>query len=831
MKTRVKTALSAVVTAVIAALLAVPALAADPDATGLVPTLHLSFDGQNLNYSGCSGTCSLTPEGTATYAVSTNGYAIDTSKFTPYGSLSNVFTANHDKSIAVLATLGSNSTGIMIHFKSGSTELILRRGTTAGSVVLTQNGSTSPLFSVQNADASDSAYHLYVVNILQDHVDLYVDAKLKGTTATTPWSVAFANWQLGGHYGGVKDGEKKNGGLIDDIRAYSSALTVTQMRKLSASLNMSTAGTGTTGLYVQNGLVACWDGIENAGVGQHNDSPSAWVDLVGGLEITKPSWVMAESNGFYSTSSTATRTYPTISSIPGLGDNVTIEVVSERVKWTSSEGNYWQLQHIISSPYGGFGYRLNVTSGVFYRLPVSTAGNLDLYYLNSNSGGFDVSKCHTYTARITLPYDASNVMVVDGAAVDGFQFESTLALPSTWTFFNAQRADIRIHAIRVYNRRLTDAEIAANQAVDELRFKNGAYATSLGVTGSPSDVGSPSPAYGVTNGLAANASFTVSCGATSVANADGSILYSCTGWKLYDGDDNLLSSGSGTSFTYEHPNPAAYRRLEWQWAASQNKPGRIACYFSGGTRDGGTYTIGPRIDTGKKYGLTGSLSMSAWVCVSTNITAVMPWGSTYYGAVIAGQGFCGNEKGFGLYAGGYEDADPSNDSIVYQVRIPNDGSGNIVRSFSYKSDTLFSAGEWHHYLLVRDKAASKMRSYVDGELLSETDCPSSWVLDASRNFAIACNLATPGGSFCGYIADVALWDVALSADDARRLHRKGLENVSTAPLAYFPLDDGLGNSVKEICGSTTNYYNATGTLEWKVVPDFMRKPGLMLFVR
>ena len=26
-----------------------------------------------------------------------------------------------------------------------------------------------------------------------------------------------------------------------------------------------------------------------------------------------------------------------------------------------------------------------------------------------------------------------------------------------------------------------------------------------------------------------------------------------------------VESGSGTSFTYTHPTPAEYRRLEWQW--------------------------------------------------------------------------------------------------------------------------------------------------------------------------------------------------------------------------------------------------------------------------
>ena len=90
----------------------------------------------------------------------------------------------------------------------------------------------------------------------------------------------------------------------------------------------------------------------------------------------------------------------------------------------------------------------------------------------------------------------------------------------------------------------------------------------LHISSSRTGIGSPSPAYGVTNGLAAGASFLVSCGATSVTNATESVQYSCTGWKLYDDEGTLKSSGTETSFTYVHPNPAECRRLEWQWAES-----------------------------------------------------------------------------------------------------------------------------------------------------------------------------------------------------------------------------------------------------------------------
>lgn len=90
----------------------------------------------------------------------------------------------------------------------------------------------------------------------------------------------------------------------------------------------------------------------------------------------------------------------------------------------------------------------------------------------------------------------------------------------------------------------------------------------LHISSSRTGIGLPSPAYGVTNGLTAGASFLVSCGATSVTNAAGSVQYSCTGWKLFDDEGTLKSSGTETSFTYVHPNPAEYRRLEWQWAES-----------------------------------------------------------------------------------------------------------------------------------------------------------------------------------------------------------------------------------------------------------------------
>ncbi|MBR2354808.1 MAG: hypothetical protein IKA69_00300, partial [Kiritimatiellae bacterium] len=210
------------------------------DATDLAPTLCMTFNSQSLANTG-TGTATMSNEGTPTYAPSADGYALNTGVYVPYGTLANVFAANRDSAIAVAATLGSKSTGILVHFKNSSnnTGIMLRRGTTSGSIVLTENNSTAALITVNDIENADTKYHLYVVNILSGRVDLYVDGVFAGTTATTPRSSTLDKWQMGGRHGGSLSGETKfGGGLIDDIRVYASALTTDQMKTLGESLGV-----------------------------------------------------------------------------------------------------------------------------------------------------------------------------------------------------------------------------------------------------------------------------------------------------------------------------------------------------------------------------------------------------------------------------------------------------------------------------------------------------------------------------------------------------------------------------------------------------------------
>ena len=51
---------------------------------------------------------------------------------------------------------------------------------------------------------------------------------------------------------------------------------------LGTVLNASAFSTSS---YVQDGLIACWDGIENAGASVHDSGATVWKDVIGGYEF------------------------------------------------------------------------------------------------------------------------------------------------------------------------------------------------------------------------------------------------------------------------------------------------------------------------------------------------------------------------------------------------------------------------------------------------------------------------------------------------------------------------------------------------------------------
>ena len=337
--------------------------------------------------------------------------------------------------------------------------------------------------------------------------------------------------------------------------------------------------------YVQDGLVAMWDGHENAGFGSHDAEATKWVDLVGGVEIDLPSWVAVEDHSLYSTGGTS-HVASKITSIDGLSSSDeawTIEIVQQSCGWTATD-NYMNLQSVFGTPRGSLGYRQNNEKG-FYFFGPSSATQCSLQ--NWVHATAKVADLHTMSAVVGK--DKSTCAIWMDGAKDTVNYNGgwTDNNPTAFSFFGNPRMSICVYAIRVYNRVLSSDEVAANRAVDVTRFVNGEYFTGAGclvVAGSPVDCGEVSPAYGITNGIAVGTSFTCSA-PKSCMDAAGLCAYECVGYEVTT-NGFVYVKGADSSFTYIQPDCANGAKLVWQW--QQSGIGISLAAGEGGTVSGAT---------------------------------------------------------------------------------------------------------------------------------------------------------------------------------------------------------------------------------------------------
>ena len=343
---------------------------------------------------------------------------------------------------------------------------------------------------------------------------------------------------------------------------------------LVAALSVSAASTSS---YVQDGLIACWDGIENAGAGVHDGGATVWKDVKGGYEFSLTGVTVdadrmtfagdASSYGMLSSNDTVSTFVA--------AKNGTLEIVYAA---RTAPGTQVMLQ---SSNSSGMAFGM---TGSTTLLPNTSSSNSSRPKYTFNSGTTTNSVAVRYSAGVSASAIANGVALSSPSGSDYWWYPE----PETYIGVRSNKSAFfpgSIYCIRLYSRQLTDAEIAANQDVDKLRFMVD-QSSVLMVSGNPEPMGAPSPAYGLVTDLSAGDTREVSCGATICTNDARTAEYRCTGWKLYDANDVVVSSGAETSFTYTHPSPAEFRRLEWQWELARRftnfsdyvQEGLIACW-------------------------------------------------------------------------------------------------------------------------------------------------------------------------------------------------------------------------------------------------------------
>ena len=212
--------------------------------------------------------------------------------------------------------------------------------------------------------------------------------------------------------------------------------------------------------YVQDGLIHQWDGIENAAFDTHDINSSVWKDIKGGFDFSLDSRYGFGTNSFICKTPN-TRGLAKRVSFDGFG-TPTIEVC-----YSYSESDF-VAGYLFGIQGDGFSIGMNYSTSngkVFTRTNGVHQGYLTLG-LHSAS-----LVCTNEAMSSTKNYyyqfiDGSQNLRADYIPITS----SSVSLQLMKTTTVGSSYNMCIHSVRIYNRRLSAFEIAANYAIDKARF-------------------------------------------------------------------------------------------------------------------------------------------------------------------------------------------------------------------------------------------------------------------------------------------------------------------------------------------------------------------------
>ena len=210
--------------------------------------------------------------------------------------------------------------------------------------------------------------------------------------------------------------------------------------------------------YVQNGLVAMWDGIENARWGKHSAIKSC-VDLKG-LNGSIINYYSQEQNSFWLKAN----------SLPvEIGERLLSAIASGTFTFESYidvvDNKDWGyiLSSLYSSDWRKFSVRYNNSASII-------ASNKTL---NGYLGTIKIGKNRLSFASLVK---GDGVIYENDLKKTFADMTSTDLISDRKLYFGNLRGysryscNCKVHSIRFYDRRLSDDEIAANYAIDKARF-------------------------------------------------------------------------------------------------------------------------------------------------------------------------------------------------------------------------------------------------------------------------------------------------------------------------------------------------------------------------
>ena len=246
--------------------------------------------------------------------------------------------------------------------------------------------------------------------------------------------------------------------------ALSSVITVTAKPLLS--LRLVTQIRYTPDNYVQDGLVAMWDGEWNAGRGVHDPNATVWKDLVGTrdlamLDMTTSSRCWKKKYA-YTAGGALTQ-----SSTEQISEARAIECVHMR----TADGRAYASPLVWNGFVNGTTESYNITTCILTWHHEAATGGLQVAYdkFASFDTPIDYNTIYTFTAQYSISFRNAIGMEVQTLEGDswGYMGDFQLACRDELNSYNSPG---RFYCIRIYNRELSANEVAHNYAVDKARF-------------------------------------------------------------------------------------------------------------------------------------------------------------------------------------------------------------------------------------------------------------------------------------------------------------------------------------------------------------------------
>ena len=229
----------------------------------------------------------------------------------------------------------------------------------------------------------------------------------------------------------------------------------------------------TTKDYVQENLIACWDGYENAGEGRHDETLAYPVELISGIETTLTGTMPAHEN--YFALGQGYLTFASADIIQAINEGrAAVEIVLAKNGATVKNGGIVSF----GKPNRGFWVFQNASllvNGYSYH----AAGGSETAGSNYNDDGVST------LSYVLGPDGDTSWFSVNGetrANITRWARDTSGNCYIGYNPDNKVMANAKVYAVRVYSTALTPEQIATNREVDVTRFVEGDVGTEFECT-------------------------------------------------------------------------------------------------------------------------------------------------------------------------------------------------------------------------------------------------------------------------------------------------------------------------------------------------------------